>query len=117
MSKLFYFIVLAVFIFTPFLVVNAIEIENPLKHESFEELLNAIIDFIFYLAIVIAPIMITVAGFYFITAAGEVEKIERAKKIILWVMIGLLVVFCAKGLVSLFQRVVGGEEAFLNLIV
>jgi hypothetical protein len=88
-----------------------VRIRNPLKAESLTGLLDAIINFIFYLALAIAPIMIIVAGFYFITAAGDPEKIMTAKKLVLWVLIGLLIVFCAKGLIALFKEIFGVEEA------
>lgn len=87
------------------LMVQGVEIPNPLKANNFWELIGYLIDFIFYLAIVISPIMIIIAGFYFITAMGEPEKINAAKKIILWTLIGLLVVICAKGIVNLFGEI------------
>lgn len=86
---------------------QVIKIENPLGAESFEDLLYRVINFIFVLALGIAPIMIIVAGFYFITATGEPEKIQTAKKIILWTLIGLLIVICAKGLITLFKQIFG----------
>jgi len=49
--------------------------------------------------------MIIVAGFYFITATGDPAKIDTAKKIILWTLIGLLVVISAKGLIALFKEI------------
>ena len=85
-----------------------ISIPNPLVHGSFESLLEAIIDYLaFGLAPYVAAIMLIVAGFYFVTAAGDPEKIQKAKKIILWTLIGLLVLFCAKGLVMLLEQVIG----------
>jgi len=89
------------------LTVLAVEIENPLGWDSFAGLLNAIINFLFYLAIGIAPIMIIVAGFYFVTAQGEPKQINTAKEIILWTLIGLLVVIGAKGLIALFGQIFG----------
>ncbi len=88
--------------------VFAVELPNPLIHETFESLLDSIITFLaFYLGPPIAVIMILVAGFYFVTAAGDPDKIERAKKIILWTLIGLLILFSAKGIVALLKDVIG----------
>jgi hypothetical protein len=91
---------------------TGVEIENPLQWNSFAELLDAIINFLFYLAVGIAPIMIIVAGFYFVTAAGNPDKIETAKKIVLWALIGLLVVMSAKGLIALFGRIFGVQTLY-----
>ena len=84
-----------------------IEIENPLETNTFWGLIDSLIDFVFYLAIAIAPIMFLVAGFDFITAAGELEKINTAKKIILWALIGLLIVFLSKAFVELVGEIFG----------
>lgn len=84
---------------------QVIKIENPLEAETFEELIDSIINFIFSIAIVIAPIMIIVSGFYFVTAAGDPEKIKTAKRIILYTMIGLIIVILAKGLISMLGEV------------
>ena len=97
-------IFLLILFFIP-LISEAVTIPNPLKAQNFTELLEAIINFIFYLSLGIAPIMIIVAGFYFITANGDLEKINTAKKIILWVSIGLIVVISAKGLIKLFEDI------------
>ncbi len=94
------------------LTVEAVTIDNPLAADSFQELIDGLINIIFYLAIAIAPIMFIVAGFYFITAAGEPEKINIAKKMILWTLIGLLVVMSAKGIIALFGEMFGVETPY-----
>ena len=99
-------LILLIVVLTP-ITVEAVTIDNPLAADSFWELIDALIDFIFYLAIAIAPIMFIIAGFYFITAAGEPEKIQTAKKMILWTLIGLLIVFCAKGIIVLLGEIFG----------
>jgi purine-cytosine permease-like protein len=82
-----------------------VDFPNPLRYNTFQELLNAIINFIFTLSLWIAPIMFIMAGFYYMTAQGEPEKVKKAKDIILYTAIGLAVVFSAKGLVALFQEI------------
>jgi len=101
--KLLIFLLIVVFLIP--LTVEGVTITNPLEYESFTDLIYKIIDFLFYLALGIAPIMIIVAGFYFITATGDPAKIDTAKKIILWTLIGLLVVISAKGLIALFKEI------------
>lgn len=84
----------------PFLVKAEIEIPNPLKYKTIEELINSIITLIFYIAIVVGPLMVMIAALYFIMAAGDPEKIKKGKQIIIYTFIGLLIVFLAKALVS-----------------
>lgn len=102
-----FIILLLISFFLPWTASGAvIEIRNPLKAENFLELLDAIIDFIaYYLAPPIAVIMIIVAGFHFVTAIGDPEKINTAKRIILWVLIGLLVILSAEALIEFFKQV------------
>ena len=76
-----------------------------MEHDDFEALLKAIIDFIFTLALVIVPIVIIVAGIFFITAQGDPEKINTAKKMILWAIIGLIIILCAKGFVEVIKEI------------
>jgi len=107
--------ILILFLLVSFLIpytVEGIKIENPLKVKNFWELLGKIIDFLFYISLAIVPMVIIIAGYYFITAAGEPEKINTAKKIILWALIGFLVIMCAKGLINLLAEIFEVEEPF-----
>jgi len=102
-NKKFFLIILGfifvVLILSPAILKAEFEIPNPLKAKSFQELIYNIIDFLFVLAIPLATLMIIVAGFYFVTAAGSPEKITTAKNIILWTLIGFLIILMAKGLI------------------
>lgn len=95
----------ALLLIMPVLVQGAvIEIENPLEADTFEEFIIDIVDVIYTFALAVAPIMIIVAGFYFLTSVGEPAKINTAKQIILWTLIGLLIVISARGIIELFQE-------------
>ena len=103
-------IILSIFLFSllvPFFT-KAITFGPPFETKSFEELIDAIINFIFLVAIVIVPIMIIVAAFYFLTSGGNSEKISTAKKIILYTFIGLFIVLLGKGIVAIIKQVLGG---------
>ena len=106
-------LILLIVIFTPVLVSAEVPpcppkkvcLDNPLKSDNFKDLVEAIIRVLFYIAISIAPIMFIVAGFYYLTAAGDIEKINTAKKIILYTLIGLVVIISASGIMELFQEI------------
>jgi len=97
-------LILLIIVLAP-LTVEAVTIDNPLKADNFKDLINTIINIIYYLSIPIGAIMFIIAGFYFVTAAGEPEKINMAKKMILWTLVGLLVVVSAKGIMALFIEI------------
>lgn len=92
-------------ILLPSLISAQIRIDNPLKADSFAELIDNIIKFIFNLALWLAPIMFIIAGFYYITAVGDPQKIKTAKDIILYTIIGLIIIISARGLVELLKMI------------
>ena len=84
---------------------NAVCIENPIKAKTFEELINAIIDFLWMFGIAVVPMVIIIAGYFFVTSMGDPAKVTQAKKMVLYAMIGLLIIGMAKGIVTLIQKV------------
>lgn len=102
------FLVLFLFSFLMPLLTGAITIEPPFALPTFEELINAIVDLITWVALAIAPIMIIVAAFYFLTSGGDPEKVRKAKKIILFTVIGLIIVLLARGITGLIKQILIG---------
>lgn len=88
---------------------QVVEIENPLKAESFEDLINSLINFIFWISLAIVPLMVIIAGFYWLTAAGDLKKVKTALDIIKWTVIGFAIILFARGLVAIIRHVLGGK--------
>lgn len=114
MKKLFFLIFLVVligvmvFFPSPILVESGvIKIENPLRAETFEELISAIINFLFVIAIALAPVTGVIAAYYLVTAGGDPKKIETAKNILFYTFIGVLVVLLARALIAMIKEVLG----------
>lgn len=84
---------------------TTIEIENPINATSFEALANNLIDFIFYIALALAPLMILIGAFYLLTAGAEPKRVETGKNIILYTLIGFTIILLAKGLVALIKGI------------
>jgi hypothetical protein len=91
-------------------VVLAVEIENPLQANSFEELVEKIIDFLVKIGIIIAPIFIIFAGFLFLTAGGDPAKINTAKNLILWTLVGIAILLIGKGFISILEQIFEVKE-------
>jgi hypothetical protein len=102
--KIFFFSLIIAALIVPSVSVSAVSIPNPLQYDTFQELINAIINFLFMIALGIAPIMIIIGAFYFVTSAGDPARITTGKQVILYTLIGLLIVFLSKGLIALFQK-------------
>jgi len=80
-----------------------IVIHNPVSSHTFDELIGKIMNFIWWIALALFPLMIVIAGFYFVTAAGDPAKVEKAKGIILYTVIGFIIILLARGLVELLK--------------
>ncbi len=82
-------------------------IENPITATSFEAVVGNGIDFIFKIAIVLAPLMVIVGGFLFMTAGGNLQQLTRAKNLLIWTAVGFLVVLLSKGILAIINQILG----------
>lgn len=74
-----------------------VKIDNPFKKDTIRGLIETIIDDILIpIGAVVAVLMVMYAGFLFVTARGNTEQIERAKKALLWAVIGAAILLGAK---------------------
>ena len=80
---------------------------NPLAAEDFNVIVDKIVDFIFNIAIILVPLMAIVAGFLFVTAGGNPEQIKRARDIIIWSAVGLVIVLLSKGIGAIINQILG----------
>ena len=80
---------------------------SPIKYQRIQDLIEGITNWVFDIAIILAPLMIIIGGILFITAGGSAEKIKTAKKLIFWTVIGFLIVLFSKGIVNLINYILG----------
>jgi len=104
-------IIIVLFLFNIILPLRtqAVTITNPAEWTTFQELIDAILNFIFYVGVVIFPIMAVIAGFLFLSSGGDPSKIKKAKDILLYSIIGLLIILLAKGIISMLESLLGGS--------
>ncbi len=87
----------------PLLISAHVIIHNPVKWHTFAHLVRGFINFLWWIALALFPLMIVIAGFYFVTAAGNPTQIEKAKGIALYAVIGLLLIILASALVTFIE--------------
>lgn len=75
------------------------------SHTDIKELVASITKWIFILALVIAPLMVLLGGFYMLTSAGDPGRSKKGKQIIVWAMVGLGVILFAKAFISVIKFV------------
>jgi len=71
------------------------------------DVLDRITNWLFTILLIIAAIFIIIAAYFFVTAQGDPEKTKKARDFVLYALVGVLVAFCAKGLVMLVKTMVG----------
>jgi len=67
---------------------------------SFRQLALTIVNFILSFLGFIAVVMIIYGGFLYVSAAGNNEKIESAKKIIMYSIIGIIIILLSFAIVN-----------------
>lgn len=77
---------------------------NPLGDKTLIDLLNIILDAIVLLMIPIIVLMVIYAGFTFVTAQGNQEKLSRAKTMLLWTLVGALIILAAEAILTLITN-------------
>lgn len=87
---------------------GALCINNPLCANSFQELIDSLINTIFWLAVVVVPLIIIIGAFYYLTSGGSPEKIKTAKNIMLYAAIGFVIVILAKAIMAVIKGILGG---------
>lgn len=75
-------------------------IDSPVKWNDLEQLINALIDFVFYLTVIILPGVIMYGGIRMVISRGDPKEFEEGKKILIWAGIGFVIMLLAKGMVK-----------------
>ncbi|MDO8492056.1 MAG: hypothetical protein Q7S34_00225 [bacterium] len=109
------------FFVVPVFFAYAVDIENPLGpgNTTFEAVISRIADFAVLIATPIAVIVILYAGVLFMTSAGDVEKVKKAKRALLWALVGLGIVLIGRGFIAIIRDALsgggggGGYEGYL----
>ena len=69
--------------------------------------LYSVINWIFFFFLAIAILIGVLAGYMFMTAAGDPGKVEKARNLLMYMIIGLIVAAVAKVIPTLVRTVVG----------
>lgn len=90
------------------------KIDNPLKSEysNITDLINGLVDITLKLGTIIAVLALVWIGLKFILAQGDPKKIQEAKQMLQWVIIGIALLFSAKIIVEIIK---GTLSQFTNL--
>ena|SRR3989338_1834578 len=80
---------------------------NPLTTAKFTDVVDRILNILFFVAIAVAPVMILVAGFKFLTGGGSPETLKGARTMLIWTGVGFGIILLSKGIVVILRGVIG----------
>jgi type IV secretory pathway VirB2 component (pilin) len=70
-------------------------INNPVSFESLDEFVVHLVNLAISFSVLIAVVALIIAGFKYILAMGDEEKVEDATKSLIFAIVGLVIVFIA----------------------
>ena len=70
---------------------TVVGLPNPIKYNTINEFLGAILNIVVQMGAVVIVFFFVYAGFMFVTAQGNTEKIQKAKSMFVWVVVGAFV--------------------------
>ena len=69
--------------------------------------LDAVVDWLFYILIFAAVIVIILAAYNFLTAAGDPDKVSKARNYVVYALVALVVAFLARALIDWLLAEIG----------
>ncbi|MFH1582652.1 MAG: pilin [bacterium] len=91
------------------------QICNPLNYDNFGDLASAINNFIFVIAVALAPILFAIGGVMIVTAGGNPLQVQKAQKLMLYAAVGLVVILLAQAIVYVIRNVIGVKEEITHI--
>jgi type IV secretory pathway VirB2 component (pilin) len=77
---------------------------------SIEDVINAALNYVTLIGVVV----IIIAGFVLMFGAGSDESIQKAKKIIIYTLIGIFVIYFSRVIVGLITNVATDSSTSIN---
>ena len=85
---------------------SAVELKNPLKMKSAEELLTTILEIVIILATPFIVFFIIYAGFLYVTARGNAEQITQANRALTYAIIGGVIIIGSVAIATIIKNIV-----------
>jgi len=89
--------------------VGNVVMPNFMGVKSVSDLILKVVKFLITLAIPFAVMMLIWAGFLFATAQGSEDKINKAKRNLIWTIVGIAVILASEAIVDYVTEILGGS--------
>jgi hypothetical protein len=113
MKRIFWKIFFEVFLFCFFSInfsfgqTTTISFKNPVSATSFDVILGKTIDLLFWIAVGLLPLFGLFSAFQILTSGGNPEKIDLAKRIIIYALLGFFIITFAKAVKYIIFSLLG----------
>lgn len=84
------------------------EVVPDFSSDALFALFDTIGNWIFTAGVIIAPIMIVIGAFMFLTGGDNPTRLASGKKVMIWAIVGLVLILLAKGIFTAFRSIIGG---------
>lgn len=109
-THLLFVIIYVMFLVIIPLVANAqFAIDDPLGNRTISDIIVAVSAALRPIALAIGTVMIIVSGIQYLVSAGDAEKATKAKKTLLYTVIGLVIVVSATFIIEAVQEILTTE--------
>lgn len=80
----------------------------PGTNKTLNDILEEVLNYIFLIAMALAPLMIIISGLYFVFSGGDPQKVANAKRIFFYAIVGLVIALLAKAIIGIIKIMFGG---------
>jgi len=77
-------------------------------HTSVKEFIDEAVSYIFNISIILAPLMIIIGAFLYLTSAGNPKQTKLGGSVIQWTAIGFAIILFAKGISAIIKMILVG---------
>lgn len=97
---------------------GSFQIPDPLGGQTIPQLITNIVNFIIVnIATPLAILMVIIAGFMFATAGGNEKKVTKAKRNLIWTLIGIAIVLASQMVAVYIQDLLTGSGGSLAALI
>ena len=68
------------------------------KTNSLAVFIKSIINFVFYIALAVVPLLLIIGGVMLVKSGGNPEQVKKAKELIFWSVVGFVVLLLAQAI-------------------
>ena len=82
-----------------------VNVTNPIKTSDFSELVENFLLWILSVGGALALFMLVAGGVFYVTSSGNEQKIETARKMITWTILGLMLILASFSIIVVLDKI------------